>query len=79
MRYYKNEKSGVYLISYSSADLDLVPSREAFSRIVLDAFENANPASKTSVMRWVCSQEPHAKGGVHYTIWLLNWTLRGDG
>ena len=56
----------VYLITYSRANLELVPSREAFSRIILDAFENANPASNSSVMQWVCSQEPHANGGVHY-------------
>ena len=36
---------GVYLITYSHANLELVPFREAFSCIILDAFENANPAS----------------------------------
>ena len=35
--------------------LQLVPLREAFSCIILDAFENANPASNSSVMQWVCS------------------------
>ena len=28
----------VYLITYSQADLDIVPTREEFSRIVLDSF-----------------------------------------
>ena len=35
----------VYLITYSQADLDLVPTREEFSAIVLDSFSNADPSS----------------------------------
>ena len=44
----------VYLITYSQADLDLVPTREEFSSIVLE------------VVQWACSKEEHRDGGSHY-------------
>ena len=56
----------VYLITYSQANRDIVPTREAFACIVLDAFENAVPKSNCTVIHWVCSQESHVAGGVHY-------------
>ena len=56
----------VYLVTYSQANLEIVPSRESFARIVLDAFNNARQNNNSSVVYWVCSQEPHANGGVHY-------------
>ena len=34
----------MYLITYSRANLEIVPTREAFARIILDKFENAVPA-----------------------------------
>ena len=49
----------VYLITYSRANLEIVPTRETFARIILDKFENA-------VVNWVCSQEGRVRGGVHY-------------
>ena len=33
----------VYLIPYSQADVDVVPTREELSRVVLDSFKNADP------------------------------------
>ena len=57
---HSREVRRVYLVTYSQANLEIVPSRESFARIVLDAFNNS------SVVYWVCSQEPHANGGVHY-------------
>ena len=56
----------MYLITYSQADLDIVPTRKEFSRIVLDTFSNANPPSRVEVVQWVCSQEGHRNGGIHY-------------
>ena len=56
----------VYLITYSQADLDLVPTREEFSRIVLDSFSNADPSTGVEVLQWACSQEEHRDGGFHY-------------
>ena len=49
----------VYLITYSQANLEIVPTREAFARIILDAFDNAVPESNATVIHWVCSQESH--------------------
>ena len=46
--------------------MEIVRSCESFARIVLDAFNNARQNNNSSVVYWVCSQEPHAKGGVHY-------------
>ena len=56
----------VYLITYSQANLEIVPTREGFARIILDAFDNAVPESNATVIHWVCSQESHADGGLHY-------------
>ena len=56
----------MYLITYSQADLDIVPTWEEFSRIVLDSFSNADPSSHVEVVQWACSQEGHRNGGIHY-------------
>lgn len=56
----------IYLITYSQADLSLAPTREAFSTFVLEAFENADPCSISTVLQWVCSKETHTSGGMHY-------------
>ena len=53
----------VYLITYSRASADVVPSRNAFAEKVLAAFEACGTAR---VMMWVCSQEFHRDGGLHY-------------
>ena len=56
----------VYLITYSQADLDLFPTREEFSAIVLDSFSNADPSSPVEVVQWACSKEEDRDGGSHY-------------
>ena len=56
----------VYLITYSQPDLDLVPTREEFSAIVLDSVSNADPSSPVDVVQWACSKEEHRNGGSHY-------------
>ena len=58
----------VYLITYSQADLDLVPTREEFSAIVLDSFSNADPSSPVKVVQWACSKEEDRDGGSHYHV-----------
>ena len=59
---------GVYLITYSQANLEIVPTREAFAPFILDALDNAVPESNAAVIHWVCSQESRADGGVHYQV-----------
>ena len=56
----------VYSITYSQADLDIVRTREEFSRIVLDSFSNADPSSRVEVVQWACIQEGHRDGVIHY-------------
>ena len=52
----------VYLITYSRADVTRFPTRVSFSDAVLNAF-GLTPAR---VVQWVCAQEKHTDGGVHY-------------
>ena len=61
----------VYLITYSQTDLDLVPTREEFSAIVLDSFSNADPFSPVEEVQWACSNEEHRDGGSHYQAFSL--------
>ena len=56
----------VYLITYSQADTEMVSSRNSFAVIVLDSFQNADPQSQSQVVQWVCSEESHKEGGIHY-------------
>ena len=53
----------VYLITYSQADEEKVPSREGFSETILAAFSSQTTAEP---LHWVCSQEAHQDGGVYY-------------
>ena len=50
----------VYLITYSQADVNKLPTRHSFADAVLAAF------AETNVMHWCCSKEHHQKSGVHY-------------
>lgn len=56
----------VYLITYSKADVEIIASRDSFAVVVLDSFQNADPTSKSKVVKWVCSQERHQNGEIHY-------------
>ena len=56
----------VYLITYSKANVEIISSRESFAVVVLDSFQNADATSKTKVLQWVCSQERHQNGEIHY-------------
>lgn len=74
-----NYQSSVYLITYSRADLEKVPDRATFARIVTDAFEEVQVAK---VQHWVVSQEQHKETGAnpnktHYHMALkLNQRMR---
>ena len=56
----------VYLITYSKANAEIIESRESFALVVLDSFQNADPTSNAKVVQWVCSQESHQNGKIHY-------------
>lgn len=52
----------VFLVTYSRANLDIIPNREAFSRCVLHAIDST-PARP---IHWICSEERHRDGCIHY-------------
>ena len=56
----------IYLITHSRANEAIVPNRESFVQLVLDSFENADPLTRCEIVQWVCSQERHRDGGIHY-------------
>lgn len=57
----------VYLITYSQADTTKVPSREKFSDIVLQAFQQREVHNaQCAVEHWSCCLEYHRDGGVHF-------------
>ena len=53
----------VYLITYSSADMNKVPSREIFAEYVVEAFHHQGRAR---VVQYVVSLEAHRDGSPHY-------------
>ena len=56
----------IYLITYSRANEDIVPNQESFVQLVRDSFDNADPLTRCGIVRWVCSQERHRDGDIHY-------------
>lgn len=54
----ENQPRSVYLITYSQADLRLVPTRQAFPDLVLEAVRENNATE----VQWVCAQEKHRSG-----------------
>ena len=56
-----------YLVTYSQANLDLVPSRSDLATIVKKAFENSE-ADNTLVEGWCCCQEKHQDDNPHFHV-----------
>ena len=56
----------IYLITYSRANEEIAPNRESFVQLVRDSFDNADPLTRCGIVRWVCSQERHRDGDIHY-------------
>ena len=57
----------VYLVTYSQANLEIVPSRTYFAILVKDAFENTG-GHNTLVQQWCCCREEHQDGNPHYHV-----------
>ena len=53
----------IYLITYSQANIDIVPTSVSFKDVILEAFEKNG---KARIVRWMCSKEEHKDGGFHY-------------
>ena len=62
----RNARS-VYLVTYSQANLEIVPSRTDFVTLVKDAFENTG-GHNTLVQRWYRCREEHQDGNPHYHV-----------
>ena len=65
-------QSQVYLVTYSRADLEKMPSRESFGLIIVNAFQ---VVAGVEVLHWVVSQENHSgacgdQSNSHYLITL---------
>ena len=60
------QAQSIYLITYSQANEEIVPNRESFVQLVLDSFDDADPLTRCEIVQWVCSQERHRDGGIHY-------------
>ena len=63
-----NQARRTYLITYSQADLEKVPTRKRFAEIVVDAFLEGGEQQKAKPIHWACCQEEHADGGKHYHL-----------
>ena len=57
----------IYLVTYSQANLEIVPSRTDFATLVKDAFENTG-GHNTLVQQWCCCREEHQDGNPHYHV-----------
>ena len=59
----KRTVRSVYLITYSQANLEKLPTWEKFAECIVQVFESTG---NNKVEKCVCSQERHADNGKHY-------------
>ena len=64
----RRQVRSVYLITYSRVQADIIASRTAFAEVNVDAFKNADQKIANRVLQWVCSEERHSNGGIHYDM-----------
>ena len=57
----------VYLITYNQANLENFQTSDCFARTVVEAF-NETRSGLADIVQWVCSQEQHSSGGMHYQM-----------
>ena len=62
----RRQVRSVYLITYSRAQADKIASRAAFAEVIVEAFKNADQKISNRVLQWVCSEERHRDGRIHY-------------
>ena len=65
--YFQEEREphcrSVYMITYSRADLQKVPTKESFAEIITEAFHRSSTAR---IKQYICSVEAHQDGAPHY-------------
>lgn len=62
-----NQARRTYLVTYSQADLEKIPTRECISKLIVEAFRSRGDL-KAKPLHWACCQEDHADGGKHYHL-----------
>ena len=62
----RRQVRSVYLITYSRAQADTIASRAAFAEVIVEAFKSADPKVSNQILQWVCSEERHRDGPIHY-------------
>ena len=67
----------VYLVTYSQANLEIVPGRTDFATLVKDAFENTGGQNKL-VQQWCCCREEHQDGNPNYHV-AIKLNMQRDG
>ena len=78
MKLQSNKARVVYLVTYSQADMSIVPNRVKFADIVVGEFNRGSPHNR--VLYWVCSKEKHRNRGSHFHLALkLDGVLRWAG
>jgi len=60
----EREFRSVYLVTYSRADVEKIPTREVFTCAIVESFS----VGTAEVVQWVHCQEKHRKGGDHYHL-----------
>ena len=64
----KQKARRTYLMTYSQADLNKVPTRESFANLVVLGFTNGKQEQKAQPLHWACCLEEHANEGKHYHL-----------
>ena len=72
-----NKARVAYLVTYSQADMNIVPNRRKFADTVVGEFNRGSQDNR--VLYWVCSREKHHNSGHHFYLALkLNGVIRQD-
>ena len=61
---YQNQSRSVYLVTYSQANREEIPTRAFFAQALVKSFEQVG----AEVIQWCCSEENHKDGGTHYHV-----------
>ena len=53
-----------YFVIYSQAEIEKLPTRESFGKVIEGEFYGGS--SQVKVSHWACCKENHVEGGFHY-------------
>ena len=61
---YQNQSRSVYLVTYSQANKEEIPTHAFFAHALVKSFEHVG----AEVIQWCCSEKNHEEGGTHYHV-----------